>query len=114
MFKAMLTEKANSTTYKNFVQKCRIQVEKCQNLNTFVILDESKTIQMFLWKNEAKTRKYPLAANTELVTVKTEPVEVTPNLKETEHKDIKETVDVVAQVLDGNDSDTDTDDDIDE
>lgn len=114
MFNAMQTAKPNSTTFKDFVQKCRIQVEKCPNLNKFLILDESKTIQMFLWKNEVKTRKYPLATKAELKVIKSEPVEVTPCVKETETKqNADEETEVIAKVLDGSESDTDTDNDLD-
>lgn len=58
MFKAMMKPSEYGPSFNQFFQSCRAQIEKADNLNKYVILDEVKTIQLFLIKNELEEKKY--------------------------------------------------------
>ena len=47
-----------SPSVDNFFQRCHANMEKLDNLNPYVILDESKSIKLFLCNSESKTKKY--------------------------------------------------------
>ena len=58
----MMKESNYTASFPDFIQKCRIKVEPLQNMNTLVVLDEVKNIQLFMIKNEQSKRKYPITA----------------------------------------------------
>ena len=57
MYRHMM-QSSYSPTVDQFFQTCRTNIEKLDNLNRYVILDESKTIKLFLCSSELRTKKY--------------------------------------------------------
>ena len=115
MFNAMINDTKNSSGFTTFFQNCRVSTAKISNLNTFVILDEVKTMQMFLWKNSGQNRKYPPTpvpvTNHESANV------ITPDLKKQIAKDTttesttEENGEVTEELMNEEDDDDDKDSD---
>ncbi len=106
-----------SPSVDQFFQTCRINIEKLDNLNRLVILDESKSIRLFICENELRTRKYKwetekdrLQSTTDFNTPKKKRVKETTDTLDEDDNDEEEaiTVDVVATVVaDGDNDDND-------
>ena len=58
MFKAMTNEQGYGFTLQKFIETCRVSVSRMDNLNKYVVLDDSKAIQMFLFEKELPHKKY--------------------------------------------------------
>ena len=122
MYKHMI-KNSYSPTVEQFFQTCRTNIEKLDNLNRMVILDESKSIKLFLCSNELRTKKYKWETedarrqtNTDYNTPKKKRAKETT---EEDQEDVIEeeeavAVEVVATVVadaDNDDDETDSDDD---
>lgn len=59
MYKAMTKESDYGPNFSQWMSNCRIVVSPLDNLNTLVVLDKSKDLQLFLCKNEWEHKKYP-------------------------------------------------------
>lgn len=47
--------------FPDFMQHCKVNVTRLDNLNTLTVLEQVKTLQLFLVKNEQAEKKYPNA-----------------------------------------------------
>jgi hypothetical protein len=58
-FGAMLKKKDWQPNLPGFIHDSRVKVEQCDNLNSYLILEEVKSLQLFLFKNKLPEKKYP-------------------------------------------------------
>ncbi len=58
MFKAMTNEQGYGFTLQKFIETCRVTVSRMENMNKYVVLDDSKSMQMFLFEKELPHKKY--------------------------------------------------------
>ena len=54
----MTNEQGYGFTLQKFIETCRVAVSRMDNLNKYVVLDDSKAIQMFLFEKELPHKKY--------------------------------------------------------
>ena len=54
----MTNEQGYGFTLQKFIETCLVAVTRMDNLNKYVVLDDSKAIQMCLFKKELPHKKY--------------------------------------------------------
>jgi hypothetical protein len=59
MYRAMTKSDTYNGSFQDFMQKAKLKIKRCENLNTHVVQEEANDMKMFLFDKEFPDKKYP-------------------------------------------------------